>query len=84
MKPIIGIVAKYVEDTNDRQEALIRDEVKNAIIDNGGIAIGILPSETEVAFTKNASPDSWPEYLTQEQKQDCLSHSSRLKCKNKY
>lgn len=72
MKPIIGIVAKYVEDTNDRQEALIRDEVKNAIIDNSGIAIGILPSETKVAFTQIESPDSWPEYLAQEQKQDLI------------
>ena len=49
-KPIIGIVSKHVEVENKRQDALIRDEVKNAIFDNGGIAIGILSPENEVNF----------------------------------
>ena len=47
-KPIIGIVAKHrindIEAT--RPDSKIRDEVKQAIFDNGGIAIGIiLPTE---------------------------------------
>lgn len=42
-KPIIGIVAKHYKKNNLRLESFIRDEVKQAIFDNGGIAIGILP-----------------------------------------
>lgn len=51
-KPIIGIVSKHVEVENKRQYALISDEMKSAIFDNGGIAIGILSSENEVGFVK--------------------------------
>ena len=72
MKPIIGIVAKYVEDTNDRQEALIRDEVKNAVLACGGIAIGILPTETIPNFTPANGADSWDEHLTEQQKTDLI------------
>lgn len=43
-KPIIGIVAKHrindIEAT--RPDSKIRDEVKQAIFDNGGIAIEII------------------------------------------
>ncbi len=67
MKPIIGIVAKYIEKTDKRQEALIRDELKNAILDNGGIPIGILPAETEVQFTP-IGKDNWKPYLSKQQK----------------
>lgn len=42
-KPIIGIVAKHYKKYNLRLETFIRDEVEQAIFDNGGIAIGILP-----------------------------------------
>ena len=72
-KPIIGIVAKYVEEHQGRQEALIRDELKNAIIDNGGIAIGILPSETQVEYTPINGADSWEETLTKQQKEDLIT-----------
>lgn len=73
MKPIIGIVSKYRKNCNTRQEALIRDELKNAIIDNGGIAIGILTSETELNFTPQYGEDTWEEMLTEEQKQDLIT-----------
>jgi len=72
MKPIIGIVAKYHDNQTDRQEALIRDEVKNAVIDNRGIAIGILPTETEINFTPSDGSDIWDESLTYEQKEDLI------------
>lgn len=72
-KPIIGIVAKYKETKDDRYDALIRDEVKNAVIDNGGIAIGILSTETEINFTPVGGGDSWDEILTEEQKQDFIT-----------
>ena len=43
-KPIIGIVCKHKKsDINCiRPDSKIRDEVKQAIFDNGGISIGIL------------------------------------------
>lgn len=72
-KPIIGIIAKYNEDTQDRQEALIRHEVKNAVIYNGGIPIGILPTETNLTFKPDDGKDSWPEILTDEQKADLIT-----------
>lgn len=39
---IIGIVARHKAIEEKRTNSLIRDEVKQAIFDNGGIAIGIL------------------------------------------
>lgn len=71
-KPIIGIVSKHIEVENKRQDALIRDEVKNAVFDNGGIAIGILSPENEVNFVPNGK-DNWPEYLTQEEKEEIIA-----------
>lgn len=41
-KVIIGIVAKHKKEDVIRTESLIRDEIKQAIFDNGGIAVGIL------------------------------------------
>lgn len=74
-KPIVGIVAKYTRKFEGRREALISDEVKNAIIDNGGIAIGILPSETEISFIPKGS-DACEDVLTTEQKQDLIRQIS--------
>lgn len=71
-KPIIGIVSKHVEVENKRQDALIRDEVKNAIFDNGGIAIGILSPENEVNFVPSGGGDKWPDFLSQEQKEQII------------
>ena len=71
-KPIIGIVAKYKETTGDRYDALFRDEVKNAIIDNGGIAIGILSSKTEIDFTPANGADTWDENLSEREKIDFI------------
>lgn len=40
--PVIGIVAKHIKTENVRTNSLIRDEVKQAIFDNGGVAMGIV------------------------------------------
>lgn len=72
MKPIIGIVAKH-SSKDERPNAKIQDSIKNAILDCGGIAIGILPTETNVQFTPPNSGDKWDEYLTEQQKQDLIS-----------
>lgn len=59
-KPIIGIVAKHYQKNQKRLETYIRDEVKQAIFDNGGIAIGILPPNAD----KICATDNWLDQLT--------------------
>lgn len=69
-KPIIGIVSKHEKIKNERQVALISDEVKNAIFANGGIAIGILASENEVNFVNGE--DNFPIFFTQDEKENII------------
>ena len=54
-KTIIGIVGKHIKDNKFRTDTLIRDEVKQAIFDNGAIAIGILSPNEEILYTG----DNW-------------------------
>lgn len=57
---IIGIIAKHLEKNgHKRQNALIRDEVKNAIFANGAIAIGILSPEKEIGFIHKINQTHW-------------------------
>ena len=59
-KPIIGIVSKhYATYKSNKIDTFIRDEVKQAIFDNGGVAIGILPTEANI----NYCGDDWKENL---------------------
>ena len=63
-KPIIGIVSKHY-DTNKscKTDTYVRDEVKQAIYDNGGIAIAILPPTKNI----NECGDEWTNNLTEEE-----------------
>lgn len=63
-KPIIGIVAKHYYKDHRRLETFIRDEVEQAIFDNGGVAIGILPPNEDKTKAKN----DWYEQLTTAEK----------------
>ena len=54
-KVIIGIVGKHIKSDKIRTDTLIRDEVKQAIFDNGAIAIGILSPNDEILYTS----DDW-------------------------
>lgn len=63
-KPIIGIVAKHYNYKQNRLETFIRDEVEQAIFDNGGVAIGILPPNED----KIAAKDNWQAQLTTTEK----------------
>lgn len=65
-KPIIGIVAKHYRKDGIRLETFIRDEVEQAIFDNGGISIGILPPNED----KIKATDDWQENLTTIEKQN--------------
>ena len=46
-KPIIGIVSKHLLKEEVRPNMFVRDEIKQSIFDNGGIAIGILLPKNE-------------------------------------
>lgn len=52
-KVIIGIVAKHYNLNRKRIDSYIRDEVKQAVFDNGGIAIGILSPNEDILFYRN-------------------------------
>jgi len=51
-KPIIGIVSKHFLKDEIRPNMFIRDEIKQAIFDNGGIAIGIILPKDEKLMLK--------------------------------
>ena len=55
-----SLYVKYIKDDKIRTDTLIRDEVKQAIFDNGAIAIGILSPNEEILYTG----DNWK--LTEE------------------
>lgn len=65
-KPVIGIVAKHYEKDKKRLETFIRDEVEQAIFDNGGLAIGILPPNVD----KIKATDNLYDQLTTKEKHD--------------
>ena len=68
-KSIVGIVAKHYAFEQNQIDTFVRDEVKQAIFDNGGIAIGILPSETEINYTG----DKWEDNMSEVEKDNIIS-----------
>lgn len=69
-KPIIGVVSKhYATYKTNKIDTFIRDEVKQAVFDNGGIAIGILPTENKI----NYSGDEWEDSLSKEEKENLIA-----------
>ena len=62
-KPIIGIVSKHFMKKETRPNMYIRDEIKQAIFDNGGIAIGILLPKDE----KDDVSDEWKDNLNKDE-----------------
>ncbi len=50
-KVIIGIVGKHIKDDKIRTNTLIRDEIKQAVFDNGAIGIGIISPNDEILYT---------------------------------
>lgn len=68
-KVVIGIVSKhYSKDFYNFRDTYIRDELKQAIFDNGAIAIGILPS----CFEKIQATNDWKDSLTQKEKENII------------
>lgn len=71
-KVIIGIVSKH--DSKERYQyrkpdTFIRDEVKQAILDNGGTVIGILPTEEEIRYCG----DKWEDHLSSREKENLIA-----------
>lgn len=71
-KVIIGIVSKHNGENKKRPNTYIRDEVKQAIFDNGAIAIGILPTENEIKLCGN----DWKDTLTEKERKDLIEQIS--------
>ena len=59
-KVIVGIVAKYREGDEKQKivDSRIRNEIKQAVFDNGGIAIGIISPNDEI----QPAGDDWMKY----------------------
>lgn len=59
-KVIVGIVAKYRDGDENQKivDSRIRNEVKQAVFDNGGIAIGIISPNNEI----QPAGDDWMKY----------------------
>lgn len=69
-KVVIGIVSKhYASYKNERTDTFIRDEVKQAIFDNGAIAIGILPPDKKIKYVE----DNWKNDLTKKEYDNLIS-----------
>ena len=68
-KVIVGIVAKHTNINQSRINSLIRDEVKQAIFDNGGIAIGILSPNDEILYAGN----DWKDYEDKIRKDEIIA-----------
>ncbi len=69
-KTIIGIVSKHHE-TYEKQSTytFISDDLKQAVFDNGGIAIGILPTEEKI----NYAGDGWKNNLLKEERENLIT-----------
>ena len=59
-KVIVGIVAKYRDGYENQKivDSRIRNEIKQAVFDNGGIAIGIISPNNEI----QPAGDDWMKY----------------------
>lgn len=70
-KLIIGIVAKYRDgaEKEKRADSRIRNEVKQAVFDNGAIAIGIISPNEEM----QGAGDNWLDYNKLINKEDIIS-----------
>ena len=69
-KPIIGIVSKHLAKKDVRPNMYVKDEVKQAIFDNGAVAIGILLPKDELKdvgdnWSNNLSQDEYDDLITQ-------------------
>ena len=58
-KPIIGIVAKPLIETDMWNYMEIVDDIRYALVKNKALVVGILPTEEKINFKKDEEPDSY-------------------------
>lgn len=69
-KIIVGIVAKHNPSNVGCEKTSITDATKQAIFDNGGIAIGILPSQSQVYY--KGTDNEWTDNLTEDERNNLI------------
>ena len=70
-KVIVGIVSKHNPSNTGCEKVSVTDATKQAIFDNGAIAIGILPTQYEIHYKSN--DNVWEDDLTEKEKEDLFS-----------
>lgn len=71
-KVIIGIVAKHRNIEGNRLLTTISDEVKNAVFENGGIAIGILPTQNQMELIEEGKTYVADKILNKKDKENLI------------
>lgn len=77
-KVVIGIVAKHNPSNSGCEKIYITDATKQAVFDNGGIAIGILPTEKEVNYKGNMN--IWSDELTEIERKNLILQIEMCVC----
>lgn len=78
-KPVIGLIAKHDDISKKRTESVLRDEMKDAVFHNGGIAIGIVsPKRSITLIDTHENTDRFPQsmidgFLTHEEKENLIA-----------
>ncbi|MBQ8761925.1 MAG: gamma-glutamyl-gamma-aminobutyrate hydrolase family protein [Clostridia bacterium] len=76
-KPIIGILAKHMEIKNKFNNTFVRDEIKDAIYSNGGIAIALLPTNSNIILVDNNNEEEMSKnlnnILTKKEKENLIA-----------
>lgn len=70
-KIIIGIVSKHIPDTKGCEKTFISDAVKQAIFDNGAIAMGILPTRKIIEYKGN--DNNWEDNLNNVERDNLIA-----------
>lgn len=70
-KIIIGIVMKHNPKNTGCEKTHVSDAVKQAIFDNGAVAIGILPTQFEIQYRKVNC--KWEDNLNEIEKENLIS-----------
>lgn len=68
-KPLIGIVTKHFLKNTRRADMYVRDEVKQALFDNGAVAIGILLPKDEIRKVNN----DWDDNFSSDERENLIA-----------
>ena len=74
MKPVIGIISRPIKDELDRSTNLVFDKCRSAIIRNGGIPMGIMPT-SDIDYYNTLT--KYIKEMTEEEKEDIIVQINR-------